>query len=501
MLKRLLGNRESSDLVNPVLLKELKQAVRSKQFVGVFVTVQIAMILFVIFVMAAATGASNMEEINAFFWSIVGVYLLFILPLSGLNALGREFDDARLDLLQLSCMRSRGIVFGKWLSLNFQGLLVVLSLLPYIVLRYFTGAVNPLYDLITLSILLYFSLIFSGLAICVSVVKGKILRVLVAIGLCIGVIILVNIFDNTSLLRSNPLDIITGDNFYVIVPLILLITILSGGLLLEFASARISPLAENHETPKRFYLIGLFIMWCLAYLTQQEATMALALFSLSLALIAVSISCMVNEPVALPGIYCPFLRRGSVLRALSRIFLYPGWPSGASFVVMMFAAYTATVFYFDRSGSPGNTPKFMLMILGVVGSLLMPRAIFVIFRMRNGGVRLFMLVQLVLICVCVLAMLTEEVKKWPITDGLFWLPQAGVLCLGLIKNNSTQLDLYLIGNAAVAIFSYIIIIVVGSARMKAQQSALEAQAQAINERKKAEQQATADAAHAEPIEA
>ncbi|WP_309381168.1 hypothetical protein [Cerasicoccus frondis] len=488
MLKRLTGNREPSDFINPVLLKELRQSVRSRQFVGVFVAVQIAMILFVIFVLATASGSNDVEEVSVAFWFIVGVYLLFILPLSGLNSLGREYDDARLDLLQLSSMNSRGIVLGKWLSLNFQGLLVVLSLLPYIVLRYFTGSVNPLYELIILGVMLYCSLVLSGAAICVSVVRGKVLRVIVVIGLFFGSMMFIEVLDNAHIDIDDIINSIDAQNFYYVIPIMLMLSALVGGLFLEFASARISPMAENHETLKRLYLLGVIALWWLTYLFSHTEAINTIFTVLCLAMTAVSISAIVGEPIKLPGVYCPFVRKGFLGKFLGRTLLYPGWISGANFTLLTFCMLAVILNWLSSGHS--DLGKAYLVLISLFGSLLMPRAIFICLRMRDGGMRLFMLIQLVLICIVVLAMLTEEVKKWELTALLFWLPQAGVLSIGLIDEHSSKFTLYLIGNAAFASICYAIVLF-GGWRQRRLIQQLEQSAIEINERADASKSETA----------
>ncbi len=480
MLKKLIKTRESSDWLNPMLVKELRQSVRSKQFVGVFVIVQIVMILFVTFGLATTTSASDMQELSHVFWTIIVIYLIGILPMSGLNALSREFDDARLDLLQLSSMRSRGIVIGKWLSLNLQGWLVVLSLLPYIVLRYFVGSVNPLHDLMTLAGILYFSMICSAAAITVSVVHNKIARVFILIAAVIGFFMLLG-FGSSFLFMYGSMSGtmgLTSSNPWLTILFVLAVSIPVGGLFLEFASSRISPDAENHETPKRLYMLVILAVWGIAYLTDAEHE--LFLFPVFLGALVVGVGSMCGEPLGLATIYLPFMRLGAAGRFLGRMLFYPGWPSGANFCLLLYFCVGGICFIID----PSEFSLVLLFLTCCLSSLLLPRAISIVAKFHSSGVRMFMLIQLVGVCLAILALLIEETRDLEVTTGLFLVPQAGVIySMDHIQEHSGQYILFLLGNFAVAGISYLVI-VLGSWRLRSAFAKFEGEAVELIQKKR-----------------
>lgn len=177
MFRRRQTDQDFSDRLNPILVKELKQTVRSPWFVVVFALVQLVMILSVAYGQTTAASAVDIQQLSIAFWAVVGVYLLGILPLAGFNAIASEYRDGRMDLLQITHLSPRNIIVGKWLSLNIQGWLIVLSLLPYITLRYFLGSVNPLHELITLGLILYGSLIASSVTVYASTGRTKLGRI------------------------------------------------------------------------------------------------------------------------------------------------------------------------------------------------------------------------------------------------------------------------------------------------------------------------------------
>ncbi|WP_309397739.1 ABC transporter permease [Cerasicoccus maritimus] len=173
MLKRFTGEREFSDFFNPILLRELKRAVRSRFFVGAFVLVQLAMILFVTFGMATATTTGQVQSISAIFWVIIGIYVVVLNPLMGFNAIAQEYRDGRHELLVITQLNTNHILLGKLFALNIQGWLTVLSLAPYLTVRYFAGAINPIQELLTVAGILYASIIATTLTVSSSAARTR----------------------------------------------------------------------------------------------------------------------------------------------------------------------------------------------------------------------------------------------------------------------------------------------------------------------------------------
>ena len=171
-----------ADWLSPMLVKELRQGVRTRVFVFLFILLQVFMLLDLSLSLLVAATGSDASEGTVFFWIMVAVPVLLILPLSGLNAIGGEIRGNTLELIFLTRLTAFRIVLGKWFALFAQALLLVCAVLPYLVLRYFMGGVNLASELLLLGTMLVGSALLTALATAFSAFPARLVRPLVAIG-------------------------------------------------------------------------------------------------------------------------------------------------------------------------------------------------------------------------------------------------------------------------------------------------------------------------------
>ena len=131
------------DWLSPMIVKELRQGLRTWIFVGAFIVLQAVLVM----TLMISSSSGNEEAASYFFWMLVAFILVFIVPLRGYNALAGEIKGQTLDALVLTRLSAFRIAFGKWAALVLQAALIAISVLPYVVLRYFGGGVNSLSEL------------------------------------------------------------------------------------------------------------------------------------------------------------------------------------------------------------------------------------------------------------------------------------------------------------------------------------------------------------------
>ena len=142
------------DWLDPMVVKELRQGLRARWFVVPFVAVQAAAValIWLEYLATRRTGTpfASVEVGHALFWGLVFLMVGVVLPLRSLTGLGGELtgDGARLILLAgLSRWR---IVMGKWLAQMVLAGLVLVSLVPFGLVRYFFGGVEFLPNAVAL---------------------------------------------------------------------------------------------------------------------------------------------------------------------------------------------------------------------------------------------------------------------------------------------------------------------------------------------------------------
>jgi ABC-type transport system involved in multi-copper enzyme maturation permease subunit len=118
-----------------MLVKELRQGMRAPLFIQPFVGVHLAAILSV----AGEYNSGGVRDIVSPFWIVAFAVVAFIMPLRGFSALREECDGENSSLLIVSGLSRWQIVRGKWLVQIVLCGLTFVSLMPYMLVRYFLG--------------------------------------------------------------------------------------------------------------------------------------------------------------------------------------------------------------------------------------------------------------------------------------------------------------------------------------------------------------------------
>lgn len=126
--------RDFPDRLSPVLVKELRQGLRARYFVEF--TVGFHGLLWVIMATAAQEQAGS--GMTWLMWWMFAAFMIFILPLRGLSALVDERRGDTLDCLVLTNLTAGRIIRGKWLAIAAQITLVAVSVIPYVLMMYFS---------------------------------------------------------------------------------------------------------------------------------------------------------------------------------------------------------------------------------------------------------------------------------------------------------------------------------------------------------------------------
>src|SRR6185436_10235188 len=109
-----------------MLVKELRQGLRARGFVGTLVGFQVVMTLFTVFAIAGGTGSSSFEILQGAYWAMLNLQLLLITPIRAMAGLQAELETRSIDLLLLTRLTAWRVVLGKWCSLLVQAALLVI---------------------------------------------------------------------------------------------------------------------------------------------------------------------------------------------------------------------------------------------------------------------------------------------------------------------------------------------------------------------------------------
>jgi hypothetical protein len=191
-LERLLDSL--SDRLNPILVKEARQAMKSKQFSVTFALLLIfGWVYTLLFVVLNLPGVfySPLGSAMLFgYYLILAVPLLIVVPYASFRSLAAELEDGTFDLLSITAMGARDIVLGKLGSSVLQMLVYYSALAPCIAFTYLLRGI----DVVTIALLLTWtfmaSLMLSILALTLSTVtRARHWQVLLSVLLVIALLL------------------------------------------------------------------------------------------------------------------------------------------------------------------------------------------------------------------------------------------------------------------------------------------------------------------------
>ncbi|MEO7414132.1 MAG: hypothetical protein ABIZ81_12330 [Opitutaceae bacterium] len=323
----------------PMLVKELRQGLRTRGFVGAFIVFQVIMVLLMVGTVFGSMFGTGMPRsfmanaVTSIFWTLLGAQLLLATPVRALGTLQVELDSRALDLLVLTRLTAWRIVLGKWGSLLAQALLLFVAMLPYGIVRYFMGSVDLVQDAQICAAMIAGCALLTAAGLACSGLP-KIVRVLVPIVLIMGFQIIRplmmlasgrgsvgSVFGTSMFGRSGETWLWCVNGAIIL------------GIFLVTAVRRIAPPAENHVFLTRVLAlasvlpIGLLVVLSKARLAREQLMFSVVLLGI---VGAIELSSMRWPMMAH---WRNWAKRGPLARWAGR-FVLPGWPSAFSYLII-----------------------------------------------------------------------------------------------------------------------------------------------------------------------
>ncbi|MEO5913441.1 MAG: hypothetical protein ABIS50_04360 [Luteolibacter sp.] len=360
-----------SDKLSPMLVKELRQGMRARSFTMLFLIFQglLALILLTAGASVDSNGAGTAA--SGIIFTMFSIAVLFIQPMRGVNALSTEITGNTIEMMVLTRLSAWRIVFGKWIAIVSQSALILTTIIPYLILRYFFGGMILLGELVFLTLIFLTSMALTAVMVGFSATSTKLVRVLPIV----GIIILANVVPGFLFRGSFG----SGMSFFtlsdwpsrmVVFCYVAFITYF-GWCALSNGTSAIAPVAENHSTIRRLIALGLACITAFAGLHPDFAPEAVAAF-LAIILAPAVITALTEPAIVLPPVCKPFLKRGLPGR-VAAAFLLPGWPTGVFYTSLMAGVGIAGIAVATVS-KPHLTfdSEFAIVCLACFGAILLP---------------------------------------------------------------------------------------------------------------------------------
>lgn len=247
--------RRLDDRLNPILVKEVRQALRGRFFRWMF-GFTLLVTTFVGLLVVAVSAASNASEAGGqFFLAIygcMGAAVVIFVPFSAYLSTSAEWDENTHDLLVLSNLGPGQIVSGKLFSALIQALLYYSTFTPFLVAAFLLNGLDLLVAgvVIVCSMVTCLALSLAGIALA-GLARQRALRgVLMALfgagltiawGISIGMV---------GAMAFDPQEL-RSDEGQIALGVYLMVALLVGGIAAVVAMARFSHEEENRSTPLR----------------------------------------------------------------------------------------------------------------------------------------------------------------------------------------------------------------------------------------------------------
>lgn len=161
------------DRFGAMTVKELRQGLRRGSFMVPFILIQVLAVLAMVaeFNMGDVEGYSSKTGVlnpalfftSGPFWIVAGLICIVVMPLGGLALMGEELDEGNHELLLMTPLTRWRVVRGKFLAMWGLCLVTFVSLLPYLIVRYFIGGIDTWRNLImVLSVLAASGIVCAG---------------------------------------------------------------------------------------------------------------------------------------------------------------------------------------------------------------------------------------------------------------------------------------------------------------------------------------------------
>jgi len=365
------------DRANPVVVKELRQAVQNRLVIAVLL---LSLLINVIITSLALTTdvntltnrASGQNLFSALFISLVGTCMVFV-PLYAAIRLTMERNHLNIDLLYITTISPSAIIRGKfWAAVALTGLIYSASM-PFLCFTYLLRGI----DLPSIFIALAFSFLSTLLSIMVAIFVGSVsggvlLRVLLSFGLFYfgsiqtGLTITVGkLFVNQGLAayfsRADALSV---------AGLVLLLGVTGFILFYLLAVASISAKSSNRMYPTRIFLtvcwMGYGILagvWSWVESARYPVTIWFVFSMVSLNII---LGLILAERESWSPRIRRYIPRSTVFRFLTWLF-YTGSAGGAIWAILLMLCtmglgWVGAQSFPDKTGYEPNVFSMMLLI-------------------------------------------------------------------------------------------------------------------------------------------
>ncbi|HTU21891.1 MAG TPA: hypothetical protein VMG10_27885, partial [Gemmataceae bacterium] len=258
------------DLLNPIVVKELRQAVKSRIVMAaliLFLLLQLAILLLSLsFDERRGVEPTTLHAGRQIFLVLQGILLgtcMLLVPAYAGIRLAAEHSDTNVDLLFISTLRPFGIIAGKLQASIVLILLIFSACAPFMTFTYLLRGIDIPSIILVLALDFLVVLVGTQGAIFLGAVPANVgLKLLLGL---VGLGALGTLFGNAMAASIEMLDLGLGSRldtpaFWLVVGAVVVVIVAVIGLLFSWSVAIVSPPSSNRALPVRLYLLAFWLV-------------------------------------------------------------------------------------------------------------------------------------------------------------------------------------------------------------------------------------------------
>lgn len=262
-MDRMLGR--VSGWLNPILVKEARQSLKSRQFIITFLILLLASFVWTIF--GVAMNAPDVfylptgKNLLSGYYFILAIPLLGIVPLAAYRSLAAEIENDTFEMLVITRLSSMRIVIGKLNSALLQMMLYFAAVVPCLVFCYLLRGVTFGSILILIELVGVNAMVLTSLAILLAtLVPNRVGQTMVLLMLIVAILVA----ESVSAVFCLGL---IYDEFYdesEWFQMLAVYTLMSAScivIMIKAAASRIAPITENRSTGLRWCMFAQQLLW------------------------------------------------------------------------------------------------------------------------------------------------------------------------------------------------------------------------------------------------
>jgi hypothetical protein len=259
-----LGER-LGDRINPLVVKEIRQGLRTRVFWVCFGLMLLACVLLSLMAYADVKDGGYRARGNTYFFTYfvcLGLVHFFVIPYSAYRSLAREREDETWVLLALTGLGPRRILRGKVTSFLAQAALYASAVGPFLLFSYYLNGIDLPTILIVLGLGAAWLVFLTVLGVCAATLAdGRLGRAFVhflllgmlAGGVAQGLGVAFALSEGGSRLMRER-------EFFYVIGVALWLMLSYGWLLFEAAAARLSLVTEDYSRgPRRALVVQVLV--------------------------------------------------------------------------------------------------------------------------------------------------------------------------------------------------------------------------------------------------